>query len=183
MSMLDRLGKLKGWGHVVLVLVAVLILVATIGGLAVRPIARTLADMDARIAEAEDALARNEDVLRWRDDIAAEYAAIETYLVASGSPAEEADNMAAEIDRLLRAHDIDAPQMGGLRPREDDAYNEFSVEIKSFESDLPNLLQFLYQCHESPGLLRLSKMTLSPSRIEDGRVQGAMLITKVMTRE
>jgi hypothetical protein len=179
----DKIGKLRPRERVVLGLAAIVLLGLAADMFAVRPVLRALAAMDADIAEADAALQANENILALRESITTEYAAVEAYLTAGGSPAEEADLMAADIDALVRGHAIEVPSMGGLRPVETEAYTIFAVEIRNYECDAAALLRFLYACDESPGLLRVTKMTLAPSPAADGRVQGAMLITKVMTRE
>jgi hypothetical protein len=183
MGMGDTIGKLKTRERVILGLAALVLLALALDMFAVRPVLRALAAMDADIAGAEAVLEANRNILALRESIGTEYAAVKPFLTAGGSPAEEADKMAAEIDALLRGHGIEVPSMGGMRPVEKEAYTVYAVEIKTYECDMAALLRFLYACHESPGLLRVTKMTLAPSPAADGRVQGSMLITKVMTRE
>ncbi|MBN1557397.1 MAG: type II secretion system protein M [Lentisphaerae bacterium] len=178
---LDRLDKLRTREKIGLLVAVLVLLGLLIDNLVVKPVLRTMARMDTAIEEAESRLAYNLGVLRWKDDVEAQYAALEGLLLPGGSEAEEADKMTAQIDRLAREAGMQVPAMGSLRPASRGACEEYAVEIKSFEADLPNLLTFLYRCRQAPGLLKVSKLALEPKR-DSGLAQGSMVITKVLLR-
>jgi len=177
---LDKLEKLRARERVGLAVAALCILALLTDYLVVRPTVRGLKALDMEIEREDQELAYNLRVLRWQDRIRADFERVEGLIGTSAPSAEELDRMTGDIDDLARETGVDLPSLGTLAPKSHEGiYEEYAVEVKTFDADTKGLLGFLHECVLRPGLMRVSKLALEPDATGT-RFKGSMLITKVM---
>jgi hypothetical protein len=124
-------------------------------------------------------LAYSRAVLATEADVRSEYDGISGLLSRSSSPAEAVADLKGEIDEMARRTGLVLAAMEHREPKHAGAYDVYTVEIGKFESDMKSLIRFLYEVQNSAGLLRVSKLSLTPGTAAD-QVKGSVLITKVM---
>jgi hypothetical protein len=107
------------------------------------------------------------------------YQAIRGLLGSVGSADETLDGLKGEIDDLARRAGVSVVSMDHRAPVRTDATELYTVVVASFECDTPSLLKFLANVEETPGLLRVVKLSLSPGKTRH-HVKGSMVITKLM---
>jgi len=171
----DKLGLREKVG---LSIAGLFIVFMIIDRLVVASVVSTLNDMQQRISTAEKELNYNKSVLKRKDEISARYEGISSLIGITVSPAEEIDNMSMEIADLATRMQIDYDS-SQREPRKHAFYEEYFVDIRQFECEMNNLLVFLHEVQKSPGMFRVSKLSVS-SEQNDTRVKGSMLISKVM---
>jgi hypothetical protein len=173
---LDRLGKRER----ALLLAMLLVLGGVaVDGLLVRPMARRLAVLDAGIQAEESRLAYQDRVLESREAVRKRYEAARGLVGVASSPAAAIDDLKGEIDELARRHNIVLQAMDHRESKTDGASQEFWVEIGKCEAGVSDMVGLLCALRDSPGLLRVDRLTLGPAGSVD-RVKGSMLISKVM---
>ena len=57
---------------------------------------------------------------------------------------------------------------------------EYIVEIGSFQAKMTDLVRFLHEIRMAPGLMSISKLTVTPEKDKRGSVRGSVVITKIM---
>jgi len=176
---LDKLGVRE---RMALFVATLCVMALLLDYLVVRPVIGKLDGLNLEIESETAQLAYNMRVLQWRDTILKQYEEVSGLVGTATSSAEEADALAAEVDAMARQTRVELPSMGSLTPRKTDVYEEYLVEVRDFEAGMAALLAFLYESVQRPGLLRVSKLTVTPDRAGD-RLRGSMLITKVMLTE
>jgi cell division protein FtsL len=173
---LDRLGKRER----VLLLVMLLVFAGVaVDWLLVRPMARRLAVLDAGIRAEESRLAYQDRVLEAREAVRLRYDAARGLVGVAASQAAAIDDLKGEIDDLARRHNIVLQAMDHRESKPEGASQEFWVEIGKCEAAVGDMVGFLCALRDSPGLLRVDRLTLGSAGSTD-RVKGSMLISKMM---
>jgi hypothetical protein len=96
------------------------------------------------------------------------------------STAEEIDRLKGELDELASRGDImEIISMDHREPKVERFHEQYVVEIKHFESDMPGVLTMLDRLRRSEGMLRVALLSLTPGK-GDWPAKGAMNVTKVM---
>jgi hypothetical protein len=176
---LDRLGARER----ILLLVMLLVFAGVaVDGLLVRPMARRLAVLDAGIRDEESRLAYQDRVLAARDAVRQRYEAARALVGVAASPAAAIDELKGTIDELARRNSIVLQAMDHREGKPQGPSQEFRVEIGKCEAGLGDMVGFVCALRDSPGLLRVERLTLGPAGSPD-RVKGSMLIGKVMLLE
>ena len=172
---LDKLTvREKTW-----LLIAVLSIFAYITDrLVVAPLYRESKQTDVEISNVRRALLLNQAVIG--RGVPPEYASMSASVEQTESPDEVAREMKDEISDLAKKNGVDLPS---VEDRESSGGNgfgkELAVEIGKIEVDMGNLIKFLDALQKSQGMLRVSRLSLSPGK-ERNHVNGSMLITKLM---
>ena len=173
---LDRLGARERWG---LGLALAFALVLLVDRLVVTMVTHRIRAVEGQMARESKELAYNRRVLRSKGPIEAEYERIEA-LLASGLPDSEAINQVmGEVDDLALGAGIDVKKREHRPSVASRGYTEFLVEINEFESSMANLLTFLHRVWETPGMLRVKRITVGPAG-EEGVVEGSAVISKIL---
>lgn len=170
-------GREKKWLAVAGLVVAVL----AVDGLVVRPLLVRLRDFDARIAATEGAIALDRSVLLQEPAVLRAFASVEPRIESDTKPAESIDRLKAEVDNLARETGLTITSMEQREPRRSDHYDLYVVEVGSFECDIPQLVRFLHDIGEKPGMLRIVKLNVGNAP-EGQKVRGSMLISKAIVR-
>jgi hypothetical protein len=159
-----------------------LLFLAAADNFAARPIVRTLRSLDGQIEMARNNLAYNLGALRWEDETNRQYERVHGLLTAADSPAEAIADMKGQIDALARKNGLTIQKMDHREPKAADGYDEYVVQIGSFESDVRSAIRFMQDIWQAPGMPRIVKLSLVPGAGRDA-VKGSMSITKVMLKK
>lgn len=173
----DRLSTREKFG---LTLAAVFVFVALMRWVVAAPVLGVIQGMDDKIVELRSKLSVDASYVQQEPTIRAEYQKVKDLLGQTSSDAKAIDEMKGEIDDLARKHKVDVPSMEGREPRKKSYYyTEYFVEISSFESDTKDLLEFLKSVQDAPGMMRVVRLSVGPTRSAT-RVKGMMLLAKIM---
>ena len=161
---------------------AVIMLTAwMIDALVVSSFVRRFDRMDADVAVLEHKLEGDLTTLGMRDAVLADYAAIQGLLGKTKASQEAMTALQDEIDEMSRRNDLTVGSYRNKAPTTAGVYEEYRIQIDKLDGRMTDLLKFLYELRMSPGMLRVSRLDLSPGDAR-GDVTGSMVITKVMIR-
>ena len=178
---LDKISKLAPREKGFLAVGALCIAIFLLDRLVVRSVVKNFKQLDMDIEKAAKVLDYHKQVMNEQDKVTGIYNEISTKLGEVTSFAEEIDKMNMEIDNMARATGVDCPSIGPRDSRPSGlSYEEFFVEIENFQATIEDLLRFLHDVHTFPGMMRVSRLTISPDNRDKDKVKGSMLITKVM---
>lgn len=152
-------------------------IVNLLAGFWIMPVIR---DVEDKIKKVEGELGVNLSYARQEPAVSSEYKNVSAMLGQTTSDTRAIDEMKGEVDDLARKHRIDVPSMEDREPRRENYYcTEYVMEISRFEADTKDLLGFLQSVEKAPGLLRVTRLSVSPGKSRT-RLKGSMQLTKVM---
>ena len=176
---LDKLDKLGIREKVGLVLAMVFLAALVIDRVIVRAMAERCRELEVKIRTLEGNVIENRGIVGLRDDVVKDYESIKGTLGQVVSADETIADLKGEIDDLARRHRIELQSMSHQEPVPAGSCEQYAVVVGNFESEFRNLVGFLSETTESPGMLRVNKLSVSPGKARDW-VKGSMLITKVL---
>ncbi|OVE76578.1 hypothetical protein BVX97_00690 [bacterium E08(2017)] len=136
--------------------------------------------LDAEIKNAQDDLLVNRNYLRKQSSVQSQYDAIRDSLAKATIPEQDIDVIKGDIDALAGMSGLSYGTMSHRNPEPISAFcDEYIIEIADFEAEMRNLLVFLKELWASPGMLRVSKLTVKPIKGES-KIRGSLTISKVM---
>lgn len=177
----DKLQKLGAREKKWLALLALVLAVLAIDGLVVSPLLARLRDFDAQFATLEGQVALDRSILLQEPAVSRAFASVASYIESDTKPSEAIDRLKAEVDDLARQVGLVITSMEQREPRRSEYYDLYVVEIGSFEGEIPQLVRFLRDIGEKPGMLRIVKLNFE-SAPDGARVRGSMLISKAIVR-
>ena len=96
-----------------------------------------------------------------------------------GTAEEEISALIGLVEKLASKHGVTLVATKPHETRVLDAGEEYAVDV-DLECDLAALLQFLHELESSPGLLRVSRLTIGPKSEGTGSVlKGSLAVTKL----
>lgn len=173
---LDKLGARERVG---LALALVCMLVLLVDRLVVGMVAGRVKAVTAQAAAESKELDYNRGVLKTQGPIAAEYARIEARLANALSDAEAIDQIKGRVDDLARAAGVELISMEHRSPLPAEGYTEYVIEIRKFEAPMDRLLDFLHDVWQTPGMMRVRKLTIAPGT-DDATVEGSAIISTIL---
>lgn len=170
---LDKLSAREKAG----LFVAVLAIVAVLADwLVVRPMFKTLQTLDDKAVISQRELLLSDGALRMEGGVATAYVAVSEQLDDASSVAD----LREQIGELAKKNGIELPSMEDQAPiKGAGVCVDYPVEVTKVETDVASLLRFMHAVNAAPGLLRVSKVSLTPSK-EPKRLQCSMTITKTV---
>lgn len=177
----EKLQKLKPREQLGLALAGVFLVFLLVDRFAVQPVMETLGWFEQQIEAQRKEVAYRRSVALQEPLVNEAYQQASDRIETVTTPAEVIDGMRASIDKLARETGLMIGSMAEREPQSSEFHQTFAVEIGSFDSTLPELLEFLYKIDAQPGMLRVARLTLdtdSPRK----RVGGSILVTKVAVR-
>ena len=149
----------------------------------VQPVLGKLKILNLKINMESIRLEYNLRIKDMEPDVEREYGEISGLINASISPDETINELKGEIDELARMNGIELGSIDHREPQKvpfcEKICEEYTVEIGRFEAKQSNLIKFLNNLKNKPGLLRVVKLSIAPSKSADS-VTGSMLITKIV---
>jgi len=175
---LDRLGARERWG---LGVALVVLLVLLVDQLVISMVADRIQSVRAQAVTESKALYLNRQVLQTEGPITAQYEAIKQLLAGELSDAEAIEAMRGAIGDLADASGVSTP--GSMKPRApsgaSEGYREYVIDIPKFQSSMESLLTFLHGVWVAPGMMRVKKLSITPSA-EEGMIEGSLMISKLL---
>lgn len=169
----ERLGLLFAVGFIVLMLADAFVL---------KPSIRHLQSLDASIVAEDTAFSQSRGFLQYGDSIREQYYAVKDLLGVTGPESETIESFKNELDELALAHAVQLRSMRHLAPEPTPYLVTYVIEVGDYEAEIPDLVRFLHAVNRAPGLMRVRDLTIS-SQSPDQRINGAISVTRVMTRE
>jgi hypothetical protein len=177
--MFERLSRLSLREKVGLGLAVLFLLGVVADRLIVRTVVRGFRRLETAITEEKVNLKHFLSVAQQEEPVAREYEKVRGLVEEVTATSSAIDRMKGQVDRLASESGLMVISMEHREPRSLEFSELFAVEVGRFEAGIQNVLKFLTQIESTPGMLRVSKLNLSPVRGKD-LVRGSMLITKVM---
>lgn len=174
-----KLAKLSSRERSVLVLGVIVLALLALDFMVVRPVMRESARLGAEIEKEQSTLRSKLSVGQWKPSVEKDFESVKGLIRKAASQSEEIANMKGEVDDLARKTSLTVASMEHREPRTTEFYDEYIVDIGKFESDRRSFLEFLEELQSSPGMLRVSRMSITPGSAPD-QIRGAVTVTKVM---
>ncbi len=169
----ERVGLLLAVGFMVLMVADAFVF---------KPAFRQLDALDAAILTEEGELRRSLGVLQYEDSVREQYLDIKDVLGVTGAQSETIESFKDALDELALSSGVQLRSMRHLSPETTDYLVTYVIEVGDYETEIPNLLQFLDAIHRTPGLMRVRTLTIA-SQAASLDVDGTISVTRVMTRE
>lgn len=179
---LAKLDKLSSREKAGLSASLLLLFAAAVDNFAARPIVRALRDLDVQIEVERNRLTYNHGALRWEAAAAQQYGQIRERLGVASSSAEAIADLKGQVDGLARKHGVSILKMDHREPKPGDGCEEYLVDVGAFEADIRSLIRFVQDVWQSPGMMRVVKLNLTPGSGKD-MVKGSMSVTRLMMKE
>jgi hypothetical protein len=179
---LGKLDRLSGREKAALFVALLLVFAAATDNFAVRRIVNTLRGLDEQTDAARKTLAYRFEELRWEAAVAQRYAQIREQLGVAPSSAQAIADMKGQIDTLARQDAVSIQKMDHREPKPGEGFEEFTVDVGAFESDVKSMLRFIQDVRQAPGLMRIVSLDIKPGAGKD-LVKGSMSISKLMLKE
>jgi hypothetical protein len=181
----SRLSKLSKREKAGALAVGIVVLLALVALLVIRPLTNRFHELDEQIAAADKKAGENQRILSpsMRESTLRDYAKYGSYIMkpATTTTAEENAAMLAELETQARGCGVGLSSTKPLVPQIEPDFEEYSVEVE-IDADMRRLISFLYDVEASNQLLRVKKLQLdSKSGTEGGGLKGRLVITKVVT--
>jgi hypothetical protein len=80
---------------------------------------------------------------------------------------------------MARGAGVDLISMEHRSPVASAGFTEYVIEIRKLEASMEDLLSFLHQVWQTPGMMRVRKVTIGPGA-DDERVEGTVVISKLL---
>ncbi len=177
--MLGRFLQLPPREQVGLSLACAAVLLLSADHFVVKPVFAELKRMDVSIAEKEKKVEGHLKTLRYKESIETQYEQVKN-LVGISSSGQEAIDFKGRIDDMAPQSGISIKSRKLLPPTPTDFLVTYSLQIGGFEAEMAALINFLHQVQETPGLLRVQRLTVT-SQSENDSVKGTLTISKAMT--
>lgn len=143
------------------------------------PVMAVLEKLNKQIITCERNLENSVLILNKEEFITSNYAERIKDLKKKSSNEEEISAMSGEIERLARATSILIKNIKPLSSIEGDLYIKYKIDIEG-ESNMPHLMDFIYQLEKSPQLYRVKKLNLVSKRRDVNTLKISLLITKIV---
>jgi len=166
------------------IFLAAVVFVVLMGlGIVMGPVRGRFQGLDESIVVQEKKAARNLRVLSpaSKESAISEYQAIGNSIPRRGSPAEETSSMLAEIEKHATEIGVVMTATKQREPKQEKDFEVYQVEIE-IESDMKQLVSFLYGVESSVQMLRVERVALDlKGGGERGAFRGSLLVSKVVT--
>jgi len=123
-------------------------------------------------------LNKNIKIIENENFITNEYKQYEDYVQVWGSDEEVVAFLLKTIEQKARQSSVHITNIKPRAPKVESQYKMFVFEVIS-ESDLDNLLKFIYELHNSDELLKVNRLTIGLKSGRENTLRGIMEITKI----
>jgi len=176
MEFLSKLSKKEKIG---LYLAVIVVLLAFLDQIVVKPIRNKVARLNQKIQICEEELKRDLQSLSEKKSISREYEKYARYVTKAGSDEEEVAKILAEIEELARKSTVNLVDITPQTPGEFDFYREYTAEIE-IEGKTGAVVKFLYELNNSALLLRTQKVRLTLRSRKLLNITAVILVTKIL---
>jgi len=155
----------------------VVVLFVLIDRAVLSPVTRVLGSLDKQISAQEGEMEKSVRILNSEDSIVAEYRKTAQNLKKTSSNEEEISVLSSEIEELARKTSVLIKNIKPLSLEESDLYVKYKIDVEA-ESEMPYLMDFMYQLEKSPQLIKVDKITLSPQKKNSPVLKASFVVSK-----
>lgn len=141
------------------------------------PVMKVLDNLDKQTLVQEGELEKSVRIVNNEDSITAEYNKDVQNLKKSSSNEEEIAAMSSEIEELARKTSVLIKSIKPLSTEESSLYTKYKIDIE-VETEMPYLMDFIYQLEKSPQLIKVDKISLSPQKKNSPVLKAFLVISK-----
>lgn len=174
----ERLSRLEGREKLGLILVVLALSVLILDATVIRPLNARCALLDGDIAVENKTRRYQTAVLSVASVVEQRFAAIRSRLGAPLPASEVINLMRGEIDGLATTAGM-VVEMKPRDPHKSEFYDEYAIDLTSFDADEEGLVTFLQSLVTTSGTFRVTKLKVAPDAAGK-RLKGSMTVTKVM---
>jgi len=177
--MISKLNKLKPREKLGLMVALLFVLSYLINQFVVRQVFVELRSLREQIEIEQKNLVFSRAALQTEDAVRRQFDEARDVLGPPVPVAKLIEVMKGDIDDMARKNGVDILSMEHREPRVVSALiGEYFLEVSSLEGPMKSILAFLDELQRAPGLVRVTRMNLSPTRGSD-RIKGSLLITRL----
>jgi Tfp pilus assembly protein PilO len=175
-SYLARLSKKE---KAVLYAAALFVSLAVIDRLVIYPIFAKIDELNEEISDKESGIKRSRHIIAHKDRILRESIKYKSFIRSAGSEEEEMTSFLKEIENLANKSAIYLVDMkpGGLEEAE--TSTKYLLNLNC-ESQLEQLVEFMYNIEKSDKLLSIEKYKISPKSKDSSVARCSMSIAKII---
>jgi hypothetical protein len=177
---IDRIRELPLRERIGLIVACLTVAALSIDRLVITPVTARALALDSEIEQLETQVVHNRRVMGIADDVAASYVLAGDMLGASGPASETSEQLKADLDVFAASRGVSIKSMRDFEPAESEYLVTYQIEVSEFEAAIVDLLRFLQDLQDAPGMIRVQKLSLA-NNDTDQIVKGSFLVTKVMT--
>jgi len=127
------------------------------------PVMKVLDNLDKETLIQEGELEKSVRIVNNEDSITTEYNKDVQNLKKSSSNEEEIAALSSEIEELARKTSVLIKSIKPLSTEESNLYTKYKIDIE-VETEMPYLMDFIYQLEKSLQLIKVDKISLSPQK-------------------
>lgn len=176
---LDRFAKLGGKEKAMIGLALLALFVLLVDFVVVRPLVGRISDVEKGVNAVAETLAYHRRVLAREKEVSGAYDGVHNQIGKISSSEEATVAMLGDVDEMAISMGVVLNRREPREPKELMFCEELAVNVGEFECEMSNLLLFLDALHKSPGMLRVTELSISPQKGQTA-LKGSMVITKVM---
>lgn len=175
---LDKLAKLGPREKIGVAVAGLIVLALLMDRLVVATVLGVCREIDTAIVEEEANLAGVKKVLQHREQVVDAYRDVSEAMGETAPAGEIMDVIREAVDQIAARTGVQLLSTEQREPRTSDYFEEHILESR-FEADMNSLLSFLYELRQSPAMLRVTQLALSPDKATD-LIQGSVVVSKVV---
>lgn len=148
----------------------------------ITPIMDAYSAMEERISSSERTLVRNLVNIERKEAVESEYEKYRPFVQSGGSDEEENANLLSEMEKLARANQVVLVDMKPQEAKTNQYHKEYVADLDA-EADMANLVGFLHAIGESPQLMKVTNVRLSPKDVKDPKstaVKARVTVMKIV---
>ena len=171
------LSKMAKREKLLVQITAAIVMVAVLYTFIIEPLISANNSIDREIMTGERRLSKNLRVLKNEDAIKSEYAKHEGLIQPAASDEEEIASMLGAIESLARVNKIDISNIRPDQVKVFEHYKEFAFELVA-QAEIEMLVKFMYDLQNSGNLLRVRRLSLSPSPSKKNALRAVIEVIK-----
>lgn len=142
------------------------LIVLIVDMMVITPILDSYSAMEERIAASERTLVRNLVNIERKESVESEYEKYRPFVRPGVSDEEENANLLSGMEEIARANQVVLVDMKPQDAKAHQYHKAFAADLDA-EADMPNLISFLHAIGESPQLMKVTHVRISPKDIKD----------------
>jgi len=141
------------------------------------PVMKVLDNLDRETLVQEGELEKSVRIVNNEDSITAEYDKNVQNLKKYSSNEEEIAALSSETEELARKTSVLVKNIKPLSTEETGLYIKYKIDVE-VETEMPYLMDFIYQLEKSSQLVKVDKISLSPQKKNSPVLKAFLVISK-----
>jgi len=175
-------SKMSKRERVMVVAGALILLIVVSDRLVLSPWSHYITQVRREIAETEERVAQAQKLYERKDSIFQEGEAYRAFIALGQTPELEMAALLREIDQLSREADVSLQEVKPLPADKTEDYEEYGVEVY-FESEFPQLLEFIEKVESSAFVFVIEKASIVRKDEDSGLLKGFLRIRRLVMTE